>query len=54
MATTQESTSAWLPEGYELPTTSGAYTKLERDIETRIRVLSKPVIGWEYFQATQD
>lgn len=52
MATTQSGTS-WLPEGYEIPTTSGNYTKLEV-WETRIRVLSKPVIGYMYYQQGDD
>ena len=41
-------TSTWLPEGYEAPKTSGNYMKLE-DGANKFRVLSKPLIGWEYW-----
>ena len=36
----------FLPENYESPKTSNYYVKLQ-DGETRIRVLSTPIIGWE-------
>jgi hypothetical protein len=37
---------AFLPDGYELPKSNGAYMKLQ-DGENRIRILSQPVMGWE-------
>ena len=36
----------FLPQNYELPTSSGNYLKLE-DGENRIRILSFPILGWE-------
>lgn len=36
----------FLPEDYKAPNSSGFYTKLQ-DGENRIRILSKPVMGWE-------
>lgn len=35
----------FLPEGYETPQTGGNYMKLQ-DGENKIRILSKPIIGW--------
>jgi len=37
---------SFLPEGYKAPTASGYYMKLV-DGENRIRIMSKPVVGWE-------
>lgn len=34
--------------GYEPPRSNAAYTKLEQG-ETEIRILSNPIIGWEYW-----
>lgn len=36
----------FLPAGYTSPKSSGAYTKLEQG-ETRLRILSAPIIGWQ-------
>jgi len=36
----------FLPEDYEAPKTSGYYMKLQ-DGENRLRILSKPILGWE-------
>jgi hypothetical protein len=36
----------FLPEDYEAPKTSGYYMKLQ-DGENRLRILSRPVLGWE-------
>lgn len=35
----------FLPEGYEAPQTGGNYMKLQ-DGENKIRILSKPIVGW--------
>lgn len=38
-----------LPNNYELPKSEGGkYTKLQ-DGTTKIRILTSPIIGWEYF-----
>lgn len=37
--------SEFLPEGYEAPQGGSAYTKIQ-DGENKIRILSKPVLGW--------
>lgn len=36
----------FLPEGYTSPKSTGGYTKLN-DGDTKLRILSKPIIGWE-------
>lgn len=37
-------------EGYKLPEVSTwKYSRIEKDKTLRIRILSKPLIGWEYF-----
>lgn len=36
----------FLPEGYETPVNGGGFMKLE-DGENKLRILSRPVIGWE-------
>jgi hypothetical protein len=36
----------FLPEDYKAPTSNGHYAKLQ-DGENRIRILSKPILGWE-------
>lgn len=42
-------TNTRLPAGYELPKSEGGkYTKLQ-DGTTKIRILTSPIIGWEYF-----
>jgi len=41
-------------EGYEIPSTQSKYSRIEKDKELRIRILSKPLIGWEYFQLQED
>lgn len=38
--------SEWLDENYEVPSSEGNYLKLETG-ENKIRILSKPVMGWE-------
>jgi hypothetical protein len=35
----------FLPEGYEQPESGGNYMKLQ-DGENKIRILSKPIVGW--------
>jgi len=35
----------FLPEGYETPVNGGGYMKLE-DGENKLRILSRPIIGW--------
>src|ERR1700751_1003661 len=35
----------FLPENYEAPKSGGSYMKLQ-DGENKIRILSKPIIGW--------
>lgn len=47
-------TADFFGEGYELPTTQSKYSKIEKDKELRIRILGKPLIGWEYFQQVED
>ena len=37
---------AFLPEGYEAPKSSNFYMKLQ-DGENKIRILTKPILGWE-------
>lgn len=40
----------FLPADYSIPSSEGwKYTKIERDIELRIRILSRPIVGFEYF-----
>lgn len=39
----------FLPENYEAPKASGYYMKLQEG-ENKIRILSKPVLGWEDWQ----
>lgn len=43
-------TNNFLPDNYEVPTTTGGgdYMKLEKG-ENIIRILSKPIIGWQYW-----
>lgn len=38
--------AAFLPEGYQSPKLSNSYTKLQ-DGENKIRILTKPILGWE-------
>ncbi len=40
---------SFLPENYESPSTSNFYMKIQ-DGENRIRILSRPIIGWEDWQ----
>jgi hypothetical protein len=42
----------FLPEDYKVPSTSN-YMKFKAD-DNRFRVLSKPVMGWEYWVDTED
>lgn len=44
MENSKTTTDSFLPENYEAPT-SGGYMKF-KDGENRLRVLSKPIIGW--------
>ena len=34
-----------MPEGYEKPKTGGGYMKLQQG-ENRIRIFSRPIVGW--------
>ncbi len=36
----------WLPTGYTVPKSQSAYTKI-KDGENKIRILSRPITGWE-------
>lgn len=38
--------SDFLPDDYQAPTSEGKYTRFEQG-ETKIRILSKPILGWE-------
>lgn len=39
-----------LPNNYELPKSEGGnYTKLKKGTTTKIRILTSPIVGWEYF-----
>ncbi len=42
-------TMSFLPQNYESPKSSNNYMKLQ-DGENRIRILSKPILGWEDWQ----
>lgn len=44
----------FLPDDYSVPVNSGWYTKIVKDEEVRIRILSKPIIGYSYFSAVGD
>lgn len=44
---------SFLPEGYEPPATNDNYMKLDLS-ENRIRILSKPIIGWKYWDEDDD
>lgn len=44
----QEENENWFPEGYTTPSDVSSYMKLE-DGDNNFRILSKPVIGWEYW-----
>ena len=39
---------AWFGEGYELPVAESSFMQLE-DGDNNFRILSKPVMGWEYW-----
>lgn len=39
---------AWLPQGYEVPKSAGAYMKFEQGAN-KFRILTPPVMGWEYW-----
>jgi len=39
------STDSFMPDGYELPQSGGNYMKFQ-DGENKIRILSKPIVGW--------
>lgn len=43
--TTSAAANDFLPQGYEAPTSGGAYMKFENG-ENRFRILSKPIVGW--------
>lgn len=48
---TAKTQDSFLPEGYTAPVSSGEkFVKFE-DGETKLRILSKPVVGWTYFRA---
>lgn len=38
----------FLPNNYEIPKSNGRYTKFE-EWETKIRIVSNSLVGWEYF-----
>lgn len=40
-----EPNNDFLPQDYEVPASNANYTKLEKG-ETKIRILSKPIVGW--------
>lgn len=46
--TTEDS---FFPKGYEVATNTSKYAKIEKDKELKIRILSKPIIWFEYFMA---
>ena len=39
---------AFLPQGYEVPTSNSSYTKLEKG-DTKIRFITKPITGYQYW-----
>lgn len=39
----------FLPEGYEVPVTGGAYLNKFPEGVTKIRILSNAILGWRYF-----
>jgi len=39
----------WLPQGYEKPKTQSRYLKFNEEGKYRFRILTKPIIGFEYF-----
>lgn len=40
-----ENTNSFLPEGYEAPESGASFMKF-KDGENKIRILSKPIVGW--------
>lgn len=40
--------NGFLPNNYELPKSTSRYTKFE-EWETKVRILSNSLVGWEYF-----
>lgn len=40
--------TSFLPEGYEVPKSGGGYMKLKTGAN-KFRILSEPVLGWEYW-----
>ena len=43
---------SFLPAGYEPPKATSRYTKFEEGKTTRFRILSSPILGWEYWDKT--
>ncbi len=52
MTKTQVEDNDFLPADYEPPKSSSKYTKFEDGKTIRIRVLSSPILGWEYWEKT--
>lgn len=44
----------FLPSDYEIPSTWSSFTKIVTDIEIRIRIISRPIIGYSYFSVWSD
>jgi len=42
----------FLPDGYEPPKTSSRYTKFEEWKQIRLRILTFPILGWEFWNKT--
>ena len=40
--------NGFLPDGYEVPKSWGKYVRLGKG-DTKLRILSSPLLGWEYF-----
>ncbi len=51
--TNNTDSSGFLPEEYEVPTTSANYFKL-REGQNKIRILGSPLLGWVYWEDTPD
>lgn len=43
-----DTSSDFLPDGYELPKSNSAYMKFE-DGDNEFRILASPILGWEYW-----
>lgn len=49
----QEKEDSFLPDGYEVSSSGDHFMKLDAD-EARVRILSKPIIGWKYWDEEED